>query len=196
MVNTKSLTCDLPDGGGKAGRPGSTVWRGDSPESLAGVRRKWAHPIGFTPKVILTLVNLQEFMFENPSGDMRRDRGGTQVWKTIQLRRRRCFTWTHVKMHPVKPQKRKLVWNFRLRVLTPFRCSTGMSPFWDRCRLSLSYLRTIESLAAVFRSNWWRKTCFFHQENPPHSISAVMEKVISDITAAVFQPIALAVLND
>lgn len=79
MVNTKSLTCDLEEEAGSPGRTGWTVWRRDSLESLAGVRRKWAHPIGFTTKVILTLVNLQEFMFENPSGDVRRDRGGTQV---------------------------------------------------------------------------------------------------------------------
>lgn len=62
-----------------AGRPGWTVWRGDSLESLAGVRRKRAHPIGFSTKVILTLVNLQEFMFENPSGDVRGAGGGTLV---------------------------------------------------------------------------------------------------------------------
>lgn len=77
VINLRPATCRTE--AGSLGRPGWTVWRGDSPESLAGVRRKWAHPIGFTTKVILTLVNLQEFMFENPSGDVRRDRGGTQV---------------------------------------------------------------------------------------------------------------------
>lgn len=85
MVNTKSLTCDLEEEAGSPGRTGWTVWRGDSLESLAGVRRKWAHPIGFTTKVILTLVNLQEFMFENPSGDVRRDRAVVFYMNTREI---------------------------------------------------------------------------------------------------------------
>lgn len=57
MVNTKSLTCD-PAGWQDGGSGGLTVWRGDSPESQGGVRRRWTHQIGFTIRVILKLVKL------------------------------------------------------------------------------------------------------------------------------------------
>lgn len=99
MVNTKSLTCP-PGRPPQAGLFGEEIpWSLWQVSGGNGLIR-----LALPPKWYWLWLTCKEFMFENPSGDVRRDRGGARVWKTVQPRGRWCFK---------RSQKQKLIFKIQ-----------------------------------------------------------------------------------